>query len=567
MAGIYDISCCVGLTQLSWQHGEEGDDVTVNAPRSAQQLYAETEEWNTDQAIEATRREKEEKEALGWTLDAAARGVAVMGTAVFVSSELLRLAKIAAGCETSYNAQGGGYENCEGRVYGMKPTSLLTNIMTIVGLISAFLMPLMGSVIDHTTYRRTVGRVSGALMTFFILIQMLLLPNHWFAASFMQVLVAFSYLVHLTVVYAYLPELTTSSARLVQYTAQFTAAQYTSSVLFLVLMVVILSVAPNSLLERYASVDFSQSVIVCICTIFMGYAWTLLFRKRPASQHVPEGSTPLTAGFHKIFQTSRTIQLHHSAIKYLLISVVFAEAATYTFSTIAITYMTDQLNFTSRENGICILILLLFGVPGTRLAARCNGINPIRSLQACLLLWIATTSMAAIILKDPGQQHFAYFFAILWGLCLGWIHPTQKTLYCTIIPRGQEAELMGTYICAGQILSWMPSLVFSVMNEVGISMRIGLFSLTFYFIASFLVLFLVGDYDEAVAHAREFDHTKPSKNDSTRADSFESLRRQRQPEADFVIISDYEEAVAHMRSLSLDASESELSSSYGVPQC
>eukprot|EP00797_Seminavis_robusta_P013016 Sro200_g084820.2 (126) ;mRNA; r:63040-63417 len=125
---------------------------------------------------------------------------------------------------------------------------------------------------------------------------------------------------------------------------------------------------------------------------------------------------------------------------------------------------------------------------------------------------------------------------------------------------------MGTYICAGQILSWMPSLVFSVMNEADISMRIGLFSLTFYCIASFFILFLVGDYEEAVSHARDFDHTKPSKDDSSSDDDpYEGHRRQRQPEADFVIISDYEEAVAHMRSLSI-ADDSEASSAY-VPQC
>ncbi|CAB9504547.1 Major facilitator superfamily [Seminavis robusta] len=562
MASVYDLSCCTSLP-LEWMYDKDDDgDLTVphkelDKPDSSSTLTPEA-------AVEARRREKEENEALGWTLDAAARGVAIMGTAVFVSSELLRLAKNAAGCGGEDANESG--ERCENRVYGMKPTSLLTNIMTIVGLISAFLMPLMGSVIDHTSYRRQVGRVSAALMTIFILLQMLLLPNHWFLASIMQVLVAFSYLVHLTVVYAYLPELTTSAERLSNYTAKFTAAQYSSSVLFLVLMVIILSAAPNNLLERYASVDFSQSVIVCICAVFMGYAWTFLFRKRPASQHVPEGSTPLTAGFYKIFQTSQTIMLHHSAIKWFLISVVFTEAATYTFSTIAITYMTDQLNFTSRENGICILILLLFGVPGTRLAAWTNRINPIRSLQACLLLWIATTTLAAIFLKDPGQQHYAYVFAIFWGLCLGWIHPTEKTLYCTIIPRGQEAELMGTYICAGQILSWMPSLVFSVMNEADISMRIGLFSLTFYCIASFFILFLVGDYEEAVSHARDFDHTKPSKDDSSSDDDpYEGHRRQRQPEADFVIISDYEEAVAHMRSLSI-ADDSEASSAY-VPQC
>jgi hypothetical protein len=42
--------------------------------------------------------QKENDEVLGWTLDASAREVTVMGTAVFVSSDLLRLAKEAAGC-------------------------------------------------------------------------------------------------------------------------------------------------------------------------------------------------------------------------------------------------------------------------------------------------------------------------------------------------------------------------------------------------------------------------------------------------------------------------------------
>ena len=392
---------------------------------------------------------------------------------------------------------------------------------------------------------------------------MLLLPRHWFAAAVMQVGVAFSYMVHMTVVYAYLPELTTSAERLVNYTAQFTAAQYSSSVVFLVTMVAILSLAPTTLLQQYASVDFSQSVIVMVCVFFLGFAWMFLFRKRPASQRVPEESTLLTAGFHKIWQTSKTILQYHSAIKWFLLSLTFTEAATYTFSTIAITYMTDQLNFSSRENGICILILLIFGVPGTRIAAWMNATNPIRSLQACLVLWIATTSLAAAVLRNPGQTRTAYVFAVFWGLCLGWIHPTEKALYCTIIPRGQEAELMGTFICAGQVLSWMPSLVFSIMNEAGISMRIGLFSLTFYFMASFCILFLVGDYEDAVAHAREFDHSKSNdKSESQNTDSLHSA-------ADFVMIGDYEEAVVHMRSLALanDSIDSEASSLYGVPQC
>ena len=96
-------------------------------------------------------------------------------------------------------------------------------------------------------------------------------------------------------------------------------------------------------------------------------------------------------------------------------------------------------------------------------------------------------------------------FAVLWGLALGWTFPTEKTLYVTVIPRGQEAELMGTYICACQVLSWRPPLVFSMLNEAGDSMRLGVTSLAVFMFISFLILFLVGDYEEAVAHAKAVD--------------------------------------------------------------
>lgn len=444
---------------------------------------------------EETQREKDE--VLGWTLDASARGVAVMGTAVFVSSDILRLAKAAAGCVDAE-------EECTGRIYGMRPSSVLANIVMVVGLLSAFLMPLIGSIIDHTKYRREVGSFSAGFMSFTILLQMVVLEDFWLLAAFLQVVVAFSYTVHLCSVYAYLPELTSDHEKLTQYATRFSAAQYTGSVVFLLLMVGILTTMNQN--DKYRSSLLSQSVVFLICTLFFGYAWLRLFRSRPASQKVPANKTLLSAGFWKIYKTSQTILLHHSAIKWFLVSASCTQAATTTFSTIAITYMTEQLGFSARENGIAILILLLFGVPGTQIASKlAKAFNPIRSLQANLVFWTCSIFFASMFLTKPGQQYTAYFFAMLWGLSLGWVYPTEKTLYVTIIPRGQEAELMGTYICCCQVLSWLPPLLFSVMNEMGFSMRIGLSSLIVFFSISFCILFFVGDYNEAVAHAKAID--------------------------------------------------------------
>eukprot|EP00536_Pseudo-nitzschia_multiseries_P016375 jgi/Psemu1/299247/fgenesh1_pm.1096_\ len=445
--------------------------------------------------LEEIRRENDE--VLGWTLDASARGVTVMGTAVFVSSDLLRLAKEAAGCDDAE-------EECNERIYGMLPSSILTNIVMLVGLLSAFLMPLIGSIIDHTKHRRAVGSLSAGLMTFTVLLQMLIMEDYWLIAAVLQVIVAFSYTIHLCAVYAYLPELTSDHEKLSEYATRFSAAQYTGSVAFLLLMVVILSTVNRN--DKFRAAMLSQSVVFLICTSFFGYAWGMLFRPRPASQQVPANESLVSAGFSKIYKTTQTILLHHSAIKWFLVSAAFTQAATTTFSTIAITYMTEMLGFSPRENGIAILILLLFGVPGTRIAAYLTrSLNPIRSLQINLVFWIFSIFFASLFLYEPGQQGMAYGFAMLWGISIGWVYPTEKTLYVTIIPRGQEAELMGTYICCCQILSWLPPLIFSVMNELGFSMRIGLSTLSFYFLTSLCILFYVGDYDQAVLHAKNID--------------------------------------------------------------
>jgi UMF1 family MFS transporter len=377
----------------------------------------------------------------------------------------------------------------------------------VVGLFSAFIMPLVGSIIDHTDYRRQVGCISAAALSIFILVQMLIMEQFWFIAAILQVFIAFSYTVHLCAVYAYLPELTSDPDTMVQYTAQFSAAQYGGSVGFLIVMIVILSMINRNGL--FGTTTISQSVVFVVCSVFFGYAWTNLFSPRPARHRIPVGQSLVSAGFWKIYKTGRTILQHHSAIKWMLVSVSFTEAATTTFTTVAITYMTLFLQFTPRQNGIAILLLLLFGLPGTRLAAWSTArFNPQRSLQACLVLWIVTTAAASLLLKQPNQEVLAYIFAMIWGIGIGWIYPSEKTLYVTIIPRGQEAELMGVYICACQILSWLPPLVFSIMTELGLSMRIALLGLTIYFLIGLLVSFLVGDYEEAVRHGKQIDEVQ-----------------------------------------------------------
>jgi MFS-type transporter involved in bile tolerance (Atg22 family) len=122
----------------------------------------------------------------------------------------------------------------------------------------------------------------------------------------------------------------------------------------------------------------------------------------------------------------------------------------------------------SGQIGIVFLCVFVAGIPGSKLGGMIGlKINPLRSALLCLVVFIINTSLAAMIVKGEESQSMMYVFASIWGICLGWFHPTNAALYCTIIPRGQESELMGLYLF----------FLFTVLNEVGLSMRWGLASL------------------------------------------------------------------------------------------
>ena len=67
------------------------------------------------------------------------------------------------------------------------------------------------------------------------------------------------------------------------------------------------------------------------------------------------------------------------------------------------------------------------------------------------------------------------------------------------------------------MFAWVPSLVFTVLNEAGVSQRIGLSTLCVVFLGALLSYFMMGDYTEAVRVA-----------DRLRVDTILSVQQQNQ---------------------------------------
>merc|ERR1740120_547017 len=69
--------------------------------------------------------------------------------------------------------------------------------------------------------------------------------------------------------------------------------------------------------------------------------------------------------------------------------------------------------------------------------------------------------------------------------------------YTLLIPRGQEAELMGIYIFFVNAFVWLPSLGVTILIQYGISWRIAIGTLSVYSFISIIFLFLMESFSLA----------------------------------------------------------------------
>lgn len=147
---------------------------------------------------------------------------------------------------------------------------------------------------------------------------------------------------------------------------------------------------------------------------------------------------------------------------------------------------------------MAILLMLCGSVPGAFISNFfTRRFDPIRSSMMALVLLIAATALFAIFVTHPEQFFRTYIMAFFWGTGVGWKWTCDKLTASSVIPEGQDTELMGVFLFAGQCLSWLPPLVYTAINEAGVTQRIGVASLNVWLVASLLGYCIMGSYTTA----------------------------------------------------------------------
>jgi UMF1 family MFS transporter len=174
------------------------------------------------------------------------------------------------------------------------------------------------------------------------------------------------------------------------------------------------------------------------------------------------------------------------------------EAGAGVVQSIVVTFFASVLRFSGLDFAKSNLILIAANLPGSYFSKwACIKFNPLNSYRAGMFMLSVSIAVAAAVLDGPGQKNAVFGFAAWWGFSMGWTYPSQRVLLCTLIPKGQETEMMGLFTFSGQILGWLPALLFTIMNENDVDMRWGLGLVPIFYMTAFVCTLPMGSYKDA----------------------------------------------------------------------
>eukprot|EP00594_Rhizosolenia_setigera_P015670 CAMPEP_0178962344 /NCGR_PEP_ID=MMETSP0789-20121207/14301_1 /TAXON_ID=3005 /ORGANISM="Rhizosolenia setigera, Strain CCMP 1694" /LENGTH=506 /DNA_ID=CAMNT_0020646461 /DNA_START=49 /DNA_END=1569 /DNA_ORIENTATION=- len=418
------------------------------------------------------------KEAQAWALMSTWHGIAIAATGI-ATIPLLRIAEHAAGCgDLSEN------EICENKVYGFRPSSLLTLIQTVSGAAMAIIIPFIGGIVDRTRHRRPLTIISASVGLIYAVVATSMNENNWFFICLIYVISFIAYFLMNLLMNAYLAELTDDNDELTEFNAQFLMLR--GGAIFPYAFFVLLLTYVFTKFEDTTSIAFDIVLFRTCCgveavffLVLMVGAFRIGFPNREAKQ-IPESSP-----FEAVFQLHRTLIMiyrEYNGLFYFMICLIpFANGVT-SIGNIAVTFITLFLQGTNAEIALNAVLLSLFAVFGSRIQPIiCRKLGHLKEVSLNMILWMLILCFIAFFVTKPEHMKRFFVMSALFGVVWGWSLPSMRTIYIILMPKGREAEIMGIYMFVTAGFLWAPPLLFTILNEAGVAMNVsmGIFAIPF----------------------------------------------------------------------------------------
>ncbi len=365
--------------------------------------------------------------------------------------------------------------------------SLSSYTVTFATLLSAVVLPIVGSFADRTSRKRHLmtgfawaGSLAAALLA-------LVTGTNWQLGASLLVVAGICLGSSLVVYDSILNDISAEADR-DAVSSRGWALGYLGGGLLLAANLGLFTVAEDLGLsaEQAARISFVSA------GLWWGL-WTLVpffgLRDRPPSNVEPAVGGLVRSSFTQLRATLRDLR-HYPQTLLLLVAYLFYNDGIQTVIASASVFGSRQLGLGQQTLVLAILVVQFVAFFGAlalgRLAQR---IGSRRTILASLIVW-SGLSGAAYFLPAGAVGPFL-LLAVGIGLVLGGSQALSRSLYSLLVPAGREAEYFGLYQAAERGTSWLGTLTFGLVFQATGSYRLAIVALLVFFVIGFALLLRV----------------------------------------------------------------------------
>ncbi|WP_151082290.1 MFS transporter [Nocardioides cynanchi] len=395
---------------------------------------------------------------------------------VLFAPYLITVAGRAAGCGSSAD------ETCSRTVtvlgLHLAAGSLPFYLTSFATISSAFVLPVVGAMVDRSGRKRWHLAAFAWSGSFFAALLFFMRGDQWQLAAF--AIVASSILGGCSLVsyYAILVDISTEAER-DHVSSRGWAWGYLGGGLLLALNLVVV------LLHDTFGLDKELAVRLSLLSAALWWAGFTLIPFRGLRDRAPTGVVPERGGlvrrsFGQLATTLREMRAFPMTLTFLL-AFLFYNDGIQTVINVASTYGSKQLGFGDSVLIATILLIQFVAFGGAlvfgRLAASYGAYR--------CLLWGTYAWMVIVVLAMflPRENVVAFLLiGVAIGLVLGGTQALSRSFFSLLIPRGREGEYFALYNACERGTSWFGTFLFGVVFQVTGSYRPAIVALIVFFV-------------------------------------------------------------------------------------
>jgi UMF1 family MFS transporter len=357
----------------------------------------------------------------------------------------------------------------------------LTSFATIS---SAFVLPVVGALVDRSSHKRRHMAGFAWSGSFFTALLFFMHGDQWQLAAFAIVMSSILGGCSLVSYYAILVDISTEDER-DRVSSRGWAWGYLGGGLLLALDLVMV------LAHGALGLDKELAVRLSLLSAALWWAgFTLIpylrLRDHPAQDVLPESGGLLSRSFGQLFTTLREMRRFPMTLTFL-IAFLFYNDGIQTVVNVASTYGSKQLGFGDTVLIATILLIQFVAFGGAlffgRLAERYGAYR--------CLLWGTYAWMVIVVVAMflPRKNVVAFLLAgVAIAIVLGGTQALSRSFFSLLIPRGREGEYFALYNACERGTSWFGTFLFGFVFPVTGSYRPAIVALIVFFVLGAVLL-------------------------------------------------------------------------------